>query len=393
MMKQLLFVTAMNLRNLRLRFWSSMVIVIGMAGVVGVFVSLLAMSAGLLHAVNHAGRADRAIVVRAGSEEETGSSMTREEAAVVAEAPGVKQALDGKPLASAEVVAMTDRRLRGSNTDANLTLRGISLRGLEVRPEIQLVEGRLFRPGLHEVIVGKSAQRIFEGLALGDHLHIRDSRWEVVGVFASDGDAHESEVFGDGETLLAVYQNALYSSMVVMLQSSAAFDAFKSFLVNHPQLTLDVYRESEFRALQAKEINELLRFIAHFLGGVMAVGATVGAWNTLYSAVSARSLEIAMLRAIGFRASGIVLSVFAEAIALSLVGGCIGALLAWLLYNGKAVDTKGGQFIQLVFHIDVTPMVVAQGMAGALLIGMVGALLPAIRAARLPVATALRAVA
>ena len=157
-------------------------------------------------------------------------------------------------------------------------------------------------------------------------------------------------------------------------------------------MTVEVYRESEFRALQAKDINELLRFIAHFLGGVMAIGAAVAALNTLYSAVCARSLEIATLRAIGFGASGIVLSVFAEAIALSLVGGSIGALLAWLLYNGKAVDTKGGQFIQLVFHIDVTPMVVAQGMAGALLIGLVGGLLPAIRAAKLQVATALRAV-
>jgi putative ABC transport system permease protein len=392
MMKQLLYVTAMNLRSLRLRFWSSMVIVIGMAGVVGVFVSLLAMSNGFLQAVKHAGRADRAIVIRAGSEEETGSSITREDVAVVADAPGVKKASDGKPLASAEVVAMTDRRLRGSKTDANLTLRGISSRGLEVRPEIHLVEGRLFRTGLHEVMVGKSAQKIFEGLNIGDQLHIRDSRWEVVGVFSSDADAHESEVFGDGETLLALYHNTLYNSMVVMLESSAAFDAFKSFLISHPQLTVDVYRESEFRALQAKEINELLRFIAHFLGGVMAIGATLGALNTLYAAVSARSLEIATLRAIGFGASGIVLSVFVEAIALSLVGGSIGALLAWLLYNGKAVDTKGGEFIQLVFHIDVTPMVVAQGMAGALVIGLVGGLLPAIRAAKLQVATALRAV-
>jgi putative ABC transport system permease protein len=392
MMKQLLFVTAMNLRNLRGRLWSSMVVVIGMAGVVGVFVSMLAMSDGFLRAVNHAGRADRAIVIRAGSDDETGSSITRDDVAVVTDAAGVKKALDGKPLASPEVVAATDRRLRESNTDANLTLRGISIRGLEVRPEIHLVEGRLFRPGLHEVIVGKSAQKIFEGLNIGDHLHIRDSRWEVVGVFASDGDAHESEVFGDGETLLAVYHNTLYNSLVVMLDSSAAFDVFKSFLINHPQLTVDVYRESEFRALQAKEINELLRFIAHFLGGVMAIGATLAALNTLYSAVSARSLEIAMLRAIGFGASGIVLSVFVEAIALSLVGGSIGALLAWLLYNGKAVDTRGGAFIQMVFHIDVTPMVVAQGMTGALMIGLVGGLLPAIRAAKLQVATALRAV-
>jgi putative ABC transport system permease protein len=200
-------------------------------------------------------------------------------------------------------------------------------------------------------------------------------------------------VFGDGETLLAVYQNTLYNSVVVMLEDAAAFEDFKQFVVRQPQLTVDVYRESDLRALQAKEINKLLRFIAHFVGAIMAVGATFGALNTMYSAVSARLLEIAMLRAIGFGASAIITSIFAEALVLSLVGGTIGALLAWLLYNGKAVDTKGGSFVQLAFHIDVTPAVAAQGLAVALLIGLVGGFLPAIRAARLQVATALRAVA
>jgi putative ABC transport system permease protein len=392
-LRQILFVTLMNLRNLRLRFWNSMVIIIGMAGVVGVFVSLLAMAQGFLHAVDHAGRADRVIVLRAGGEDEADSSMTRDEVKIIENAPHVKEAVDAKPLTSPEVVSRTDRRLRGSTTDANLTLRGISMKGLELRPEIHLVEGRLFRPGLHEVMVGKTAQKIFAGLDIGDRLHIRDSEWQIVGVFESDGDAHESEVFGDGETLLAVYQNTLYNSVVVMLEDAAAFEDFKQFVVRQPQLTVDVYRESDLRALQAKEINKLLRFIAHFVGAIMAVGATFGALNTMYSAVSARLLEIAMLRAIGFGASAIITSIFAEALVLSLVGGTIGALLAWLLYNGKAVDTKGGSFVQLAFHIDVTPAVVAQGLAVALLIGLVGGFLPAIRAARLQVATALRAVA
>jgi putative ABC transport system permease protein len=383
-------VTALNLRTLPDRFWSSLVIVLGVAGVVGVVVSVLAMVTGLVAAMGHAGRADRAIVLRGGSDTEVSSTLSRDAVLTILNAPGIRRDAAGQAIASAEALMPLTRPMRSSGTDANVTFRGIGLEGLTLRPELHLVEGRWFRPGLHELVVGQGAQRQFAGLDLGSHVTIRDTDWTIVGLFASGGDAHESEILADAETALAAYRRNLFQSVTVQLDSPAAFSAFKDALTSNPQLSVEVHRETDYLTKLSANLTKVMSLIANVVGTIMAVGAIFGALNTMYSAVSARTLEIATLRAIGFGGLAIVASVLVEAMTLSLLGGLAGAALAWLFFNGHGVNALGGNFTQLVFRLTVTPDLIVQGILWALLIGFFGGLFPALRAARLPVAAALR---
>jgi len=389
--KQIGAVTLMNLQSIPSRLGSSLVIVVGIAGVVGVLISVLAMATGFSKALNNTGRPDRAIVLRGGSTSELGSTISRDNALTILDAPGVRKTAEGKPIGSAEVILIVDLPQKGSDSGVNVTLRGIGPEGFDARPEIKLIAGRMFQPAVRELIVGKSAQAQFKGLEIGSHIALRDSDWTVVGQFESGGDAHESEILADAETVMSAYRRNLFQSVTVLLDDVAAFDGFKDALTTNPTLSVDVKREPEYYAGLSKTLKMILFFVAYVVGGIMAVGALFGALNTMYSAVSARSLEIATLRAIGFGAGAVVVSVFVEALLLSLVGGLIGAAAAWLFFNGNTVNTLGANFTQVVFHLTVTPQLLASGIIWACFIGVLGGLFPAIRAARLPVATALRA--
>jgi putative ABC transport system permease protein len=288
-------------------------------------------------------------------------------------------------------VVIVDLPRKSNDAASNVTIRGVGAQAFDVRPEVNLIEGRMFEPGLRELIVGKGAQAQFKGLDLGHKIELRGSDWTVVGVFTSNGDSHESELMADAETVLSAYQRNLYQSVFAQLESEAAFDAFKKALTSNPQLSVDVKREREYYAQQSEQLSKVMSFVAYVVGGIMAVGALFGALNTMYSAVSTRSQEIATLRAIGFGSAPVVISVMLEALLLALIGALIGAALAWIFFNGNAVSTLGGNFTQVVFRLTVTPQLIVLGIVWACVIGLIGGLFPAIRAARLPVAAALRA--
>jgi putative ABC transport system permease protein len=392
MLRQIRAVTWMNLRSIPQRFGTSSVIVVGIAGVVAVLISVLAMATGFTRTVVATGRDDRAIVLRGGSDSELASTLAREATLTIMDAPGIRKDSAGKPLASAEAVVVVDMPRKSNDSGANVTIRGIGAAGMALRPEIHLVAGRMFHRGLRELIVGSGAQAQFKGLDVGSHIALRGSDWTIVGAFESNGDSHESELLADGETVLSAYRRNLYQSVVVLLDSKDTFAAFKTSLTTNPQLSVDVLREHDYYAQQSQRMSAVLSFVAYVVGGIMAVGALFGALNTMYSAVSVRSREIATLRAIGFGASAVVLSVLIEAMLLSVIGALIGAGLSWVFFNGNVVSTLGSNFTQVVFRLSVGPSLVVLGIVWACAIGLVGGLFPAIRAARLPVATALRAV-
>jgi len=391
MFRQIFAVTLMNLRSVPQRLGTSLVIVVGIAGVVAVLISVLAMATGFRQTVAGSGRQDRAIILRGGSDSELASSLTRDATLTILDGPGVRKGDNGRPVGSAEAVVIVELPKKGSTTGANVTLRGVGSQAFALRPEIRLTGGRMFKPGLHELIGGHAAQLQFQGLDVGDHLSIRGGDWTVVGVFESGGDSHESELLADADTVLSAYQRNLFNSVWVLLDSPGTFTAFKDALTANPALSVDVKREPDYYAAQSKQLNTILTFVANFVGGIMAIGAVFGALNTMYSAVSARMVEIATLRAIGFGELPVVISVFAEAVLLAFAGGVIGALLAWLFFDGNSVSTLGGNFTQIVFPLRVSSGLLVLGVVWAVAIGVIGGLFPAIRAARLPIATALRA--
>jgi putative ABC transport system permease protein len=391
MLKQLWAVSAMSLQTLPQRLGASSVIVVGIAGVVAVLVSVLAMAVGFRHTLADSGRADRAIILRGGSDTELNSNVTREEVDVIGNAPGIAKSADGKALISAELVTVVNVPKIDTGTDANITLRGAGLMLTQVRPELTIVAGRMFRPAVRELIAGVGAARQFRGLEPGNVLHLRNADWTVTGLFTSNGDIHESELLADADTVGSSIERQGYSSVVALLTASAAFTPFKDALTTDPQLKLDVEREPEYYAAQSKGLSKAINVVGNTVAVIMAIGAMFGALNSMYSAVAARGLEIATLRAIGFSALPVLLSVMIEALLLSLLGGIIGAALAWLLFNGHSVATLGGAFAQVVFKLTVTPALIVTGILWACAIGILGGMFPALRAARLPVAQALRA--
>jgi putative ABC transport system permease protein len=392
--RQIGAVTAMNLRSLPQRVGTSLVIVIGIAGVVGVLISVLAMSTGMIRTMKNSGREDRAIVMRNGSASESGSALPRDATRLIEDGVGVRRDADGKPIVSAEAVRLINLYKKSDGAEVNAAIRGVGPRALALRPELKVIAGRMFTPAVNEVIVGKSAHAQFKGLNVGERITTRGATWTVVGVFTTTGDSHESELMTDAETLIAALQRGGFQSMTVMLESPAAFQKFKDSLTSNPALAVDVSREREYFELQSKTISQLISIVAYVVGGIMAIGAIFSALNTMYSAVSARLRKIATLRAIGFGSTAMIISVLAEALLLALVGGAIGAVLAWLFFNGYTVSTSGGGPAagQLVFELSVNAQLIALGVAWACVIGLLGGLFPAVRAARLPVATALRAV-
>jgi putative ABC transport system permease protein len=390
--RQIGAVTAMNFRSLPQRASTSLVIVIGIAGVVAVLVSVLAMSTGLIRTMENAGRDDRAIVLRNGSIAETSSALDRNSARAVQDAAGIKRNAQGEPILSAESMRILSLHKKEDDAEINVVLRGVGPMVTEVRPELKIVEGRMFKPAVTEVIVGKQARTQFKGVNIGDVIHARAANWTVVGIFETNGDSHESTIITDAETLNSVDKRGAFQSVTVFLESESAFQTFKDSLLSNPTLSVDVIRERDYYRQQSKGMSTMISVIAYVVGGIMAVGAIFAALNTMYSAVSARLQEIATLRALGFGSTAMVMSVLAEALVLALIGGVIGALIAWLFFNGNTVSTSAGGMGQLVFALSVDPQLMILGVVWACVIGLLGGLFPAIRAARLPVAMALRAV-
>jgi putative ABC transport system permease protein len=390
-LSEIVAVSILNIRGLPQRLGASLVVVVGVAGVVGVLISVLAMSTGLVRSLQKAGAEDRAIVVRMGASSEVISVLTNEATLAIADSAGIKRGADSRALASAESL-MIINVTRKDGTEASAPFRGYTADAMLVHPEFRIVEGRMFQPSVAELVVGRLAQRLYSGLDIGSQIRLRGTTWTVVGIFASDGSAHESELIADSSTLNSAYQRGSSAqSVLVVLNSSADFRNLKDSIASNPRLQADVFTEKEFATQQADQINQIMWIVAYVVGGIMGIGAMFAVLNTMYSAVSSRSREIATLRAIGFGPVAMVVSVFVEALFLALLGGALGAMLAWMFFNGRAVDTLGGGFRgQLIFDLAVTPGLAALGIICACLIGFVGGLFPAIRAARLPVAAALR---
>jgi putative ABC transport system permease protein len=384
--RQIIAVTMISLRAISQRLGASLVVVVGMAGVVAVTISILSLSTGFMRTIRTSGRADRVIVMSHNAQYEFASSITRENALTIADAPGLRHAANGKPVVSADALTSLVVTKKSNGLDFGMVLRGLGPEGLALRPEIKLISGRLYRPATHELIVGKSAQSEFEGLEVGNKVSLPDGDWTVTGTFETGGSGLESEMLSDSETLLSGLRANAFKSMTVMLAQPDDFNRFKAALGANPTLLLDVIRETDYLASQAKELNGFLTVVAYLVGGIMGLGALFGALNTLYSAVSTRSVEIATLRVFGFGAAAIVTSVLAEALLLSLLGAAIGAFAAWCAFNGN-LHAAGS----LVFRLTVTPALMGEGIGLACGLGLLGGLLPALRAGRVPVAVALRA--
>jgi putative ABC transport system permease protein len=388
--RQIGAVVGMNLRTIPSRLGTSSVVVIGIAGVVGVVVSIFGMNRSLGQALVDSGRPNRAVVLRNGSDGEGSSTLLVDAIATIKDAPGVARTPKGDAAATADMLTTANFKRRKDGTTAGLPIRGVEPQSFFVRPELKLVDGRLFNAGLRELIVGRGAQKEFSGLDIGDHVSLRNSQWTVVGVFESGGDVNESRVLADEATLMSAYGRTAASSVTVLLNSESSFDEFKQALTTNPTLSVSVERENDYYLRQSKNATTFFGFVATFVGGVMALGAVFAALNTMYSAVSARVVEIATLRAIGFGASGVVISVLVESLGLALLGALIGAGVAWALFGGNTISLGNGTS-SLVFQMRVTPALLGVGIAWAFAVGLIGGLFPAWRAARLPVATALRA--
>ena len=390
-LRQIAAVSAMNLRSLPSRLGTSSVVVIGIAGVVGVIVSVFGLTRGLSQVLADTGRADRAIVLRAGATGEGSSSLAPDAVLTIEDAPGVVVTASGAAAATADMLAAVSLVRKEDGTATSVTVRGIEPESAAVRPEMQLVAGRMFRPGIRELIVGRGAHAEFRGVDIGDSVKLRDGEWTVVGVFESGGDAHESRLMADADTLLSSYQRTAVNSVTVLLESEAAFEEFKTALTTNPTLSVTVEREIDYYARQSEQAGGFFSFVAYFVGGIMGLGALFAALNTMYSAVSTRAVEIATLRAIGFGSGGVVTSVLLESLLLALLGALLGAGVAWALFSGNTISMGNGNS-SLVFEVRVTPALLGVGILWACTVGLIGGLFPAVRAARLPVATALRAI-
>ena len=388
---QVFAITWMSLRTIPQRLGSSLVIVVGIAGVVGVLVALLSMAAGFRSTLGGTGREDRAIVMRAGANAELSSGLSRDAATLVRAAPGILRDAQGQSLATAESVVIADLPKKASNSSANVQLRGVEPTVWNVRPEVRVYEGRAFKQGLRELVVGKGAHDQFANLDIGDTVELQNSDWTVVGLFESGGGVHDSELWGDGEVVQSAYSRNGFQSLTVQLTDADALATFDAALKSDPRLNVDVQSTRTYYATQSRALSTLIDVLGYTIAIIMAIGAVFGALNTMYSAVSTRSREIAVLRAMGFGSGAVVISVMAEALLLALLGGVIGAGVAWLIFNGYTVSTLNGQtFSQVAFAFQVSPELLFSGVQWALIIGFVGGLFPAVRAARVPVTVALR---
>ncbi|MDE1923937.1 MAG: ABC transporter permease [Gammaproteobacteria bacterium] len=391
--RQAASVTAVGISTLGQRLGSSAVIVIGIAGVVGVLVALLAMGEGYSEELRKTGSTDTAIVLRGGSDAEVTSALDRDSIIAITQEKGIARDAQGRPIASPELVVAASLPLASGGPDdiGSVQMRGVGEQAWALRPGIKIIAGRRFRPGTRELIVGKSAQGQFAGLRVGSRVLLGNQPWSVVGVFAS-GDAMESEIWADADVVAGIYHRGSgRTSVGVRLVSPQAFDTFKAALQSDPRLQVTASTTLDYYSKQSQGTAKVIRVIGLTVGTIMAIGAIFGALNCMFAAVAARAREIATLRAIGFRGLPVVVGVMLETMLLALCGGLLGGLVAWLMFNGYSASTLAANAVgKLSFEFAVTPALLWSGLKWALAIGFIGGLFPALRAARLPVATALR---
>lgn len=390
-LRQIVAVTVLNLRTIPQRLGSSIVAIIGIAGVVVVLVAVLSIAEGFRASMQEAGSPDRAIVMRSGADSEMTSGLGGPETDVIKQAPGLVR--EGQTaVASAELFVIIDLPKASTGTPANVPMRGIEPVSLQVRREASIVEGRMLEFGTNEVVVGAAAARQFGGLTIGSEIRSGQVPWTVVGIFETDGSVAETEIWCDARTLQGAYRRGnSYQTVLARLDTPDSFDTFKDWLTTNPQLNVTVRRETEYYAAQSRTLTNLIQTIGFGIAALMAIGAVFGAILTMYTAVATRAREIATLRALGFNAMAVLVSVLAESLALAALGGLAGGLLAYAAFNGYQTSTMNFQtFSQVAFAFRVTPALLVLGLVWALMMGFIGGLLPAFRAARLPISKALR---
>jgi putative ABC transport system permease protein len=390
-LSQIISITKFGLMSLPRRRGAVAATVIGIAGVVAVLVGVLSIAAGFRRAMVSSASADSAIVLRGGADSEMVSGFGREETRLIADSPGVARNAQGV-LASAELFVIINLPKRSTGTDANVPLRGVETAAVAVRDQMKFVEGRMFQWGRNEVVVGVGVAHEIAGLEIGSTIQVGRAAWPIVGVFSCGGGVAESEIWTDAKVLQAAYQRGdSFQSVSARLESAGAFQQFKDALTSNPRLNVKVVRQSDYYAEQSETLTRLITTLGVLIAGLMAIGAVFGALNTMYSAVAARTREIATLRALGFGSGAVVMAVMIESLVLALAGGAAGAVLAYAAFNNFRAATMNWQsFSQVTFAFAVTPALLVQGVVWATAIGLIGGLLPAIRAARMPIAAALR---
>jgi putative ABC transport system permease protein len=388
---QIASITKFGLLSIPQRRGSVAAAIIGIAGVVAVLVGVFSMGVGFRKVMQSSGAPDAAIVLRTGANSEMESGFQRADTRVIADTPGLARSADG-PLASAELFVIIDLPKRSTGTDANVPLRGVERAAFHVRDKFKIEQGRTFEWGKEEVIVGVGAAQEFAGLQVGNKIKVGRFEWPVVGLFSAGGGSAESEIWTDATMLQAAYNRGdSFQSVYAKLASPEAFQQFKDSLTSDPRVTPKVLRQTEFYAEQSTAMSQLITVLGSVIASLMAIGAVFGALNTMYSAVSTRTREIATLRALGFGSGAVVVSVMLESLLLALFGGVLGGAIAYFAFNGFHTATMNFQsFSQIAFAFQVTPVLLGAGIFVATLIGLIGGLFPAIRAARLPIAAALR---
>jgi len=388
---QIASITKFGLMSVPQRRGAVAATVVGIAGVVAVLAGVLSIAAGFRQAMTVSGAPDGAIVLRSGADSEMVSGFGHDETRIIADAPGIARSADG-PLASSELYVIIDLPKRSTGTDANVPLRGVEPAALQVRDNLKVVQGRMFEWGKDEVIVGRGAAQEFAGLDVGSTIQVGRYQWPVVGMFSANGGVAESEIWTDAKVLQAAYNRGdSFQSVSVRLNSPETFQTFKDWLTSNPQLNVQAIRQSDYYAQQSQTLTLLITTLGYLIASLMAIGAVFGALNTMYSAVAARTREIATLRALGFGGGAVIVSLVLESLLLALAGGVIGGALAYVAFNNIHTSTINFQsFSQVTFAFKVTPRLLIQGIIWALLIGLIGGLFPAWRAARLPIAAALR---
>ncbi len=391
-LRQTLAVMWINLQTLPARLGSSVVAIIGIAGVVIVFVSVLSISVGFSSALKGTGFPDRALIMQRGSDTEMTSGIGGMEVRIIQEAPGIRHE-GNAPLAAAELSLVVDLPKKSKpDATANVPIRGIQPVSPKVRKEVSIIEGRMLRFGTNEAIVGKNAKAEFAGMNVGDTIVSGVNRWAVVGVFQSNGSVAESEIWCDVQNLQSVYRRTNeFSAVLVQMESADSFNPLKDWLERNPQMQVGAQRENEYYASQSRIMTQIIDTLGYGIASLMAIGAVFGAILTMYTSVASRTREIATLRALGFNTLSVIASVLSESVVLGGIGGLAGAIGAYLAFDGFQTSTMNFQtFSQVAFAFRVTPGLFLTGLIYALSIGLIGGLLPAIRAARLPISKALR---
>jgi putative ABC transport system permease protein len=380
-----------NFRSVKARWTSAIVAVLGIAGTVGVFVAMLSLARGFKATLVSSGSYDNAIIMRAGATSEMTGGVGIDAVKIIQDAPGIARGTDG-PLVTPEVVLVAPIPLISTGTDANVQVRGVSKNVLQIRNKVKIVQGRMFQPGLDEVVVGKNANTSYSGLTVGNTINLGTVRWQVVGVFDAGGSSFDSEIWADAHLIGPAYNrpDTLFQSVTVHLASPDSFQQFKDAVVSDPRLNVDVSREIDYYSKQSTRLTTLITVLGGLVAAIMAIGAVFGALNTMYSAVAERGREIATMRALGFGGPSVVFSFVIEALLIALVGGLLGCLVV-LPLNGLTTGAMNLQtFSHLAFAFKITPELLVKGIIFALVMGFVGGLLPAVRAATRPVASALR---